>query len=237
MQVPSGRTLNALDINAMKMMAKYDFIRYQEKPFLLKSGVESHVYVYGREDITDNMGFEISVGAKIRNVIWQAMQEMNDNRRPCLIGIPTAGTPLAQAAALASWLVVRNEDSPELICHRVMREALKHHGPHRTWVNGRPDPDKHCYWLVDNVATNGESKLEAAKKFALDGYPLKAQTPVMIFVDRQQGAVKRLLQEGFKRVEVVYNLLDITFALSELGLWPKKVVRKVEEEIHAHQFV
>ncbi len=230
MQVPSGRTLHERDTDLFRQMARHEFMRYEEKPFLLKSGIESHVYVYGREDLTDNPAFESNVGKVICNAVWGGMRDMGDIRQPCLIGIPTAGTPLAQAGARESL------GSSSVICHRVMRETTKDHGPHRTWVNGKPDQYKHCYWLVDNVATNGESKLEAAQKLAIDGYPLKAQTPVLILVDRQQGGVKRLLQEGFKRVEVVYNLLDITFVLSELGLWPKEIVRKVEEEIHAHQF-
>ena len=159
------------------------------------------------------------------------MRDMGELRVSCLIGIPTAGTAFAQAAALASL------GSTSIICHRIMRETLKGHGVHHAWVNGKPDSMSHCYWLIDNVATNGDSRLEAMRKFVEDGYPPKEETPCLIFVDRQQGAVRRLEQEGFKRVVVVYNLLDITFVLGELDLWPKSAVKSVEEEIHAHQFL
>ena len=60
--------------------------------------------------------------------------------------------------------------------------------------------------------------------------------PCLIAVDRQQGGVERMEQHGFKRIVVMYNLLDIAFAMSELDYWPKSVVKSVEEEIQAHQF-
>jgi len=171
--------------------------------------------------------------------VRNAMQAMEDTRQACLIGIPTAGTPLAQAGARESLIDNHpfvNQDDKRVICHRLMREFIKDHGAHQTWVNGEPDPAKHCYWLVDNVATNGVSKLEAMEKLRADGYPSIEEIPVLVFVDRQQGAVQRLETAGFKKIVVVYNLLDITFALGELYLWPKEAVKGVEEEIKAHQF-
>lgn len=130
----------------------------------------------------------------------------------------------------------RSRDKYKTICHRLMRETLKQHGAHHTWVNGKPDPC-HSYWLVDNVATDGQSKIEAAEKLTQDGYLIE-EVSCLIFIDRQQGAIPRLKKETkFKQIVVVYNLLDITYALGELGLWPKDSVKAVEEEIKAHQFI
>ena len=87
---------------------------------------------------------------------------------------------------------------------------------------------------VDGVVTDGASKIEAAKRAVEEqGYPWNM--PCFILVDRQQGAVERLKRLGFERLVVAYNLLDITFAFGELGLWPKSAVQAVEEEIKAHQ--
>ncbi|MDP2641944.1 MAG: hypothetical protein Q8P21_01470 [bacterium] len=192
----------------------------------------SNVYVFGREDLTDNPKLEWLIGTKIARVVYS---NSVDDRQPCLIGLPTAGTALAQAAAMASaangWIYPRDP-----IAHRIMREQLKSHSAHQGWVNGRPDHSRQRYWIVDNVATDGATKIEAATKLMADEYPAY-QMPVLIYVDRQQGALQRLKNEGFEDVRVVFNLLDLTFAFGELELWPKSAIARVEEEIRAHQFV
>lgn len=233
MQVPSGRFYAPFDVEILRRMAEYRFLAHRDQPFKLKSGIMSNVYVFGREDLTDHPDLEWLAGNRIARNIWENTR--SGDRQHCLIGIPTAGTALAQCAAMASWqLVMSGGAEGSVICHRVMREALKAHGAHPSWVNGDPDPKCHTYWGVDNVATNGDSKIEAAEKLEQQGYPVK-QMGWFIFVDRQQGAVERLKRLGFERLVVAYNLLDITFAFGELGLWPKSAVRAVEEEIKAHQ--
>ncbi len=234
MHVPSGRTFYEEDIRLVRQMAQHGFIRHVDEPFLLSSGIESRVYVFGREDMTDNVYFERCVGERVCNAVWNGMRGMTGGlRESCLIGIPTAGTVFAQAAAMASL------GSTSVISHRIMREIPKEHGAdvHRGWVNGRPDPERHCYWLVDNVVTSGKSMLEAAQKLEDDGYPPRAETPCLVFIDRQQGGVRRLEEARFKKIVVVYNLLDVTFALGEFGLWSKSAVAGVEEDIRAHQLI
>ncbi len=232
MQVPSGRTFNADDIFLLRLMVKYGFIRMSEKPFTLKSGIESYVYVYGREDITDNPDFEWEIGVKIANLVRENSKP--EDKKPYLIGIPTAGTAFAQAAALASYVneITVNE---WYIRHRLMKEALKKHGAHQNWVNGEADPD-HTYWIIDNVVTDGASKFEANERLRESGYPVD-DMPSIVFVDRQQGGIQKMKAGGFKRIIVAYELLDLTFAFGELKLWPKNMVKAVEEEISAHQFV
>jgi orotate phosphoribosyltransferase len=233
MTVPSGRIFFEEDILLLNEMVACGFIKCSEKPFMLKSGIESNVYVYGREDITDNPRFEMMTGLKIAKTVQK--YRMPDDKQVCLIGIPTAGTALAQAGAMAS---VTNEIyvNGNFICHRVMKEARKKYGVHQNWVNGEPDPQKHAYWIVDNVVTDGESKLEADKRLRESGYPVE-NSYNLIYVDRQQGGVARMEKAGFKHIIVVFELLDLTFAFGELGLWPKSMVKAVEEEIKAHQFI
>lgn len=235
MQVPSGAEYSYGDLEILREMANVGFVKHSDSPFVLKLGIESHVYVFGREDLTDNPHLEVMVGEKIADVVNETRR--SDGRQPCLIGIPTAGTPLAQAASMMDvtkrgTLRVRGRQP---ICHRIMRETLKQHGAHRSWINGNPNTELHVYWWVDNVATDGTSKFEAADKAKEQGYP--ERLPVLIWIDRQQGAVERLHRGGFKQVFVVYQLLDVTFAFGELGLWPKSAVKAVEEEIKAHQLL
>lgn len=244
MQVPSGKFYDEGDLDLLRKMAEVGFVKYSDKPFPLKSKIMSNVYVFGREDLTDHPELEWKVGRKIAQVVYE---HTLDERQPCLIGLPTAGTALAQAAAMASIQVLRDRRLEQLlevphrlpIAHRIMREQLKTHGSgqHKgTWVNGRPEPLKHQYWTLDNVATDGETKIENAPRLQADGYPA-FQMPVLIYADRQQGAIKRLKDAGFEKIVVVFELLDITFAYGEMGLWPKSAVAAVEEEIQAHQFV
>ncbi|MDZ4243671.1 MAG: hypothetical protein U1C57_01045 [Candidatus Doudnabacteria bacterium] len=234
LQTPSGRKFDDFDLEVLRTMHDCGFVRHSPQPFTLKSGINSNVYVFGREDLTDNPNLEIKIGSKIARQVANAT--LPGEKQICLVGIPTAGTALAQAAAMMSYRITTMS-----ICHRIMREAVKtthgasaHQG---SWINGKPDLIRHSYWLVDNVAKNGQSKLEAIAKFKADGYPGPEDTPCLIWIDRQQGAVPRLEKAGFKRIIVVYNLLDITFAFGEMGLWPKEAVKAVEQEIAAHQFL
>ena len=233
MRVPSGQDFSALDISILQRMADYGFVRHSEEPFKLKSGIMSNVYVFGREDLTDHPDLEWLTGQRIAHEVVANFR--SGDKAPCLIGIPTAGTALAQAAAMVSFSETIKVVPDAWICHRIMREGKKEHGAHHKWVNGDPSPN-HTYWAVDNVVTDGGSKFEAAEKLTESGYDGLGM-PNLIFVDRQQGGIKRMKEGGFRRIIVIYNLLDLAFALGELGRWPKEVVRQVDEEIKAHQFV
>ncbi|HAT74265.1 MAG TPA: hypothetical protein DCS08_04700 [Candidatus Moranbacteria bacterium] len=120
LQVPSGTFYDAEDCRLLELMCLYKFIEWRESTFRLNSGIESHVYVFGREDTTDNPELEWMIGRKtaltIKAVPWP------DKKQICLIGIPTAGTAIAQAAAMVSWQekIYANEQP---ICHRIMREC------------------------------------------------------------------------------------------------------------------
>lgn len=235
MLLPSGRTLDADDRAVLGVMHDFGFLRYSETPFTLKSKIQSNVYVYGREDFTDNPDLEYRLGMHMARLVYK---HSSDERQQILIGLPPAGTALAQAAAFGSLNVRLHKDpTRKPIGHRIMREVTKKdHGVHGGWVNGKPDLEKHRYWIVDNVATDGATKIEAISKLNDDGYPA-LEMPVLICVDRQQGAVERLKKAGFKEVYVLFHLLDITHVFGELGWWPKEAVAAVEKEILEHQFV
>jgi len=231
MKVPSGAILNEKDIELLRLMAKHGFVKWSEEPFTLKSGITSHFYVLGREDLTDHPELLLAIGEKIAERVHEMT---SSNKQPCLIGIPIAGIALATAASLVD--AMKAKDSSKAICYRIMRQKLKDHGAHKSWVDGRPDFEQHEYITIDNVITDGGSKIEAAERLEQDGYPSK-EIKQIIFIDRQQGGPQRLVEHGFRRPEVIYNLLDITFVYRELELWSKEAINQIEEEIKAHQFV
>lgn len=239
LQVPSGMVFTPHDISLLKKASESGSIVHRDKTFTLKSKIESHIYVFCRGDLTDSPWLLNMVGSKIACTVAENM--IPGDHQPNLIGLPTAGTALAVAASMASMEVHQESSNYPVIACRVMREKLKKtHGANDRWVNGEingaPDLSRFTYWTVDNVATDGKTKFEAAEQLEQDGYPSK-EMPQLIFIDRQQGAVARLKAAGFKRVVVCYNLLDVTFLYGEMGIWPKGAVKQVEEEIKAHQFL
>lgn len=235
MQVPSGRTFDQFDLSLLRDFARVGFIQYNEKPFTLRSKILSHVYVYGRDDLTHNPDVLAKTGHRILGVARAHTARMDDLRRPHFLGLPTAGTALATAAALADDL-----HPPHRAGFSIVREVQKTtHGAteHRGgWVVGKYDPKKWRYFPLDNVTTDGGTKETWAPRLQEDGFP-SYDLDWMILVDRQQGALKRLSALGFKSVIVVYNLLDITYAFEKMELWPKVAVKQVEKEIADHQVV
>ncbi len=231
LQAPSGAVFGEPDLEAIRLMGKYRMVDYSDKPFTLKSGIKSNVYVRGRDDMTDHPELLWALGSHLNGYVLKNGLVSEDQKQLCLIGVPTAGTPLATATALVS----HNQRVPYPICFRQMRSVLKSHGAHQDWVDGKPDLETHQYAAIENVITSGKSVYDAGKRMTLAGYPAK-QMPVIILIDRQQGGFGRLQEAGFEELYVVFNLLDVTYAFGELGLWPKSAVQSVEDEIRYHKF-
>lgn len=234
LEAPSGRTLYPVDLRLLAEWARVGTIRYSEKPFRLKSGIESHVYVYAREDLTENPDVLDDTGAIILLRARQRMLQVGDCRRPYFSGLPSAGMALAQAAALASKDETRVH---ERAASSVVREIPKTtHGAdeHRGGWFLKYKPELFRYFVLDNIVTDGGTKKLWAGRLLQDGYPAY-DLDWMILIDRQQGGIEGMRRLGIKNVHVIYYLLDITFAFGEMGLWPKEAVRQVEREIRAHQ--
>lgn len=229
---PSGRKFHETNIRLVKKMAEVGFLRYDPAGFTLKSGVRSRVYVMGREDLTDNPDFEWEMGREILDAVWNHMQDRHPGLRPCLIGIPTAGTALAQAAAMIS----KEESKTEWVCHRIMREQPKDHGANvKSYVNGAADFARHYYMALDNVITDGKTKEEYAKLLDASGYRSR-EMPWIIAVDRQQGGIAFMQNAGFTTI-VLYELLDLVYILRETKVWPTEAVADIEREIREHRLV
>lgn len=234
LEVPSGRIFGTLDFRILELMAKYKFIRFLVKPARLISGIESKIYVSGREELTDHPDLEWLIGRKIALSLGQMASEgkipLRSGYQICLIGVPTAATPLAQAASMVSQGEgIRIND--ELICHRLMREKLKAHGEHSGWVNGFPNIN-HFYILLEGAVTTGKSVKIAYQRLSDSDYP---DMPVLILIDRQQGGLRNLQTQGLK-VSAIYNFLDIIFAFGKLNMWPESIVREVTQGIKENQF-
>jgi orotate phosphoribosyltransferase len=230
MLVPSGRTYDDLDLEIVRGFNQHKVIEWLPERRKLKSGVLSHVYVQGRDDLTYNMELLLKVGDKTLNELDKILDETV--LQPCFIGLPTAGTAIAGSIAFADAYM----NGYHHVCWDIMREKKKDtHGKTGGWVVRPPDHGNYIYFAVDNVVTDGKTKIEADERFREDGFQVD-QMHHVIMVDRQQGGIERMRAHGMKHIHVLYNLLDLTFAYRELDLWPAESVAAVENEIREHQF-
>ncbi len=227
LELPSGAVYDAEQLALMKRFHELGTVVWSDKPFTLKSQIESHVYVHARQELTQNTDVLKTVGQMISREIYLDALVDSDQRRCCLIGIPTAGTPLAAAAALFA--------RDTAMAFKLMREKKKTHGANQLWVDGFPEPHHYRYCSVENVVTSGQSVEEADIHLAEDGYPV-TEMMTYVLVDRQQGGIERLQKIGYK-ARALFALGDIAFAFGELGLWTKDQVFSVDKEIHAHRFL
>ena len=90
MKVPSGQVFSTLDLQLLPLMAKYKFIDWRDAAFKLKSGIESHVYVFGREDVTDHPDLEWLLGRKMGQII---ISPFPDTRFACPV-LPILTSPI-----------------------------------------------------------------------------------------------------------------------------------------------
>lgn len=199
--------------------------------FTLRSGIKSHVYFHGRNDVTDNPELLDKCGALIGATLSTLCRD--DGRQPILIGVPTAANGFA--ASITHYRPTGSAPRPGF---RVMREKVKEHGSSdqkNRWVNGKPDTTAHYYATIENVVTSGASLSEAIERIESDGYKVR-DMPHLVFMDRQQGGVAKLRNSGLQII-TLFELLDVVWAFKELGLqgWDANRVLAVETEIKAHQ--
>jgi len=227
LEVPGNRTFNALDLMLAVCMAERKSIEFKEEPVKLVSGRMSNFYVHLRQDVTRDPEYKSLVGDRIaRDILRFSIRE---DGIPHLIGVPYAGIPLAEATAFASWS--RESGGDPVMPTSIMRNELKVHGSHNTWVDGGSNGfDGQTPWVIDNTMTDGGSKTKTAERLQQDGFKVK-HMPSLVFVDRCQGGMKNLHKLGFTRVYRSYALTDLLFAFEYLGLWTGQTVAVVLKEI------
>ncbi len=233
LKTPSGRQYGHDEVSLVKAMVHHGMLEWTDEPFTLKSGIKSHIYFHGRNDLTDNPQLMRQCGALIGRVLMGLT--VGHTRQRILIGVPTAANGFAASVTHYTQPSFGFQD----IGFRVMREKLKEsHGSSTQrgyWVNGRPNTDLHYYATIENVVTSGASLLEALDRLESDGYPI-SEMPHLVFMDREQGGVRRVLKEGFY-VHALFRLLDVVWALKELEVagWDEDRYQAVKDEIEAHQ--
>ncbi len=205
---PSGRELGAEELELVRRLCLSGSLLWNEVPIILNCGYSSRHYVNLRpKKDQDTLRF---VGQTIARRIQQLQRDskMDPKKIPCLVGVPTAGTPLALAAVLNPCL-------GQTLHYEIMREKPRDHvhGLDQTWA-GPPD-DTQVQILVENVCTSSSSIETAARRMWKDGHDPDTMH-YLIGVDR--GGADILRQKRFKNVTALIHMEDALPAAVYLGL-------------------
>jgi uridine monophosphate synthetase len=135
-----------------------------------------------------------------------------------LAGIPYAGLPIATAISLQTG-------KPMVY----PRREVKGYG-RQAAVEGDFRPGDRAV-LIDDVATSGGSKIEAAARLRGEGL---AVADVIVLVDRQAGAGVTLEAEGLS-LHAVFKLDDLLDEWGESGLVPQEQIGRVRTSLAHHR--
>lgn len=154
--------------------------------FILKSGKSSKVYIDLR--ILGGLPHLLeSVASAYINII-------NDLKCNAIVAIPYAAMPIGTAISL-------NMKVPMFY----VRKEAKNYGT-KSLIEGRTDnTSKQVAVVVDDVATDGTSKLEVIEKLRSENIEV---TDVVVLVDREDGAREALAKEGIK-LHAVFTLTEL----------------------------
>lgn len=223
---PSGRTFTKEDFKLIGELYQVGTIAWGACS-TLNCGIQSRLYLGGRNDLTEHPLVMIAVGKKLLGIIKELY--WGDCRHICLIGVPEAGNILAIATIMAHLL---GHGGGKDAIFRPMHKAKKEHSPDTTWTGAKPDLEHHRYMVLENTLTSGRSIVQAAEHLIEDGYPAADLDYITLF-DRGQGGFENLIRSGVVcRVHSAFLATDIIEALhNPLGLWSRSQVQAAREDL------
>lgn len=180
--------------------------------FTLKSGIISPVYVDFRGLISHP-----NVLKKVAEAMVERLRGLQFNR---VAGIPYAGLPIGVAVGIAGNLPIIYP-----------RKEAKEYGTGKL-IEGEFKPGETVV-VLDDVITDGASKIEAIKPLEKEGLIIK---DVLIILDREQGGARILKESGYT-LHSLMTLSDALDALSKTGKIDQATVGKVKDFIAGHQFI
>ena len=156
--------------------------------FTLKSGVQSPFYI--------NLRFLITIPSILRFTAHSMCEVTKGLKFDRVAGIPYAGLPPAV-------LISQELDIPLIY----PRQEIKKHGDIRT-IEGTYSPGE-VVLVVDDLVTNGQTKLEAIQPLTDAGLMVK---DIVVLIDREQGGVTLMAEKGY----AVRSVISISNLLSSL---------------------
>lgn len=228
---PSGRTLTYADFALIREIEAIRMVAWSEKDIPFHSGFLSRVYVQGRNDLSNKPSSLRRVCVRIKEAV-EALPFTHGPQK-CLIGIPTAGTQLAQGVSMLSdfeeVLHMRPSRVPP-ICFSSLRSKLKNHGKDgEKWI-GDADLSSFSYITLENVVSTAAGMLEHFEHLEGEGYPVKEMHHV-VFADWELGGMETLHARGIRHVHTLYVMRDVMAALVHMGVWPQERRDEMERRI------
>jgi orotate phosphoribosyltransferase len=176
------------------------------------SGFTCHVYLQGRNDLSDYPPLLRRVALTLCGKTVTLPNTHGPQK--CLIGIPTAGTQLAQEICS----VTRGRLDIDPYCFRTMRSVLKAHGKDQQWI-GNANLARHSYVTVENVLSTGKAMLTYLERMEPEGYPIRDMDHV-VFASWELGGIMNLAKAGITNVYVMYSIPEVIALFVELKHWP-----------------
>ncbi|MGK0290970.1 MAG: uridine monophosphate synthetase [bacterium] len=176
--------------------------------FTLKSGIQSPIYI--------DLRIIISAPELLRDIAKAMIQMSKELNYERIAGIPYTALPIATAYSLES-------NVPMIYC----RKEVKKYGTGKQiegiWEAGQQ------VLVIDDLITNGESKMETFEPFEQAGLKVK---DVVVLIDREQGGKERLEKQGYNLYSLisVYEILDRMKELNKISEEKYQELKKFIDE-------
>lgn len=158
--------------------------------FILKSGVKSPIYL--------DLRVTISYPQLLKEIATILLELSNNLVFDRIAGIPYTALPIATAFSIVSG-------KPMIYCRKEKKAYGTGQQIEGVWKRGER------ILVIDDLITNGDSKLETFQLFEKEGLKVKDS---VVLIDREQGGRERLERDGYHLFSII-SIFEIIERMKE----------------------